>query len=113
MTISIRILCLALLAFSLLLSQTGPGAQGGAQTSTSRAKTAGRSTPTQQEIANAKAQGLVWVNLSTHVYHKEGPNYGTTKRGKFMTEDDAKKAGYRAAQETGPSKKHATSAASK
>jgi hypothetical protein len=39
------------------------------------------------------------------VYHKEGPLYGTTKRGKFMTEEDAKKAGYRLAKESESSKK--------
>jgi|SRR5579872_4494208 len=55
--------------------------------------------PTPQEITDAKAKGMVWVNTSTKVYHKDGQFYGTTKKGKFMTEDDAKKAGYRAAQE--------------
>src|ERR1051325_9069715 len=55
--------------------------------------------PTATEIADAKAKGLVWVNTSTKVYHKDGQFYGTTKQGKFMTEDDAKKAGYKAAKE--------------
>ena len=58
------------------------------------------SAPTQQQIADAKAKGLVWVNTNTHVYHKDGQLYGTTKRGKFMTEDDAKKAGYRLAADS-------------
>jgi hypothetical protein len=44
---------------------------------------------------------LVWVNTSTKVYHKEGAFYGATKHGKFMTEDDATKAGYRAAKTAG------------
>jgi hypothetical protein len=39
------------------------------------------------------------------VYHSEGQYYGTTKKGKFMTKDDAEKAGYRAAKEPGASKK--------
>jgi hypothetical protein len=60
--------------------------------------------PSAQEIADAKAKGLVWVNTSTHIYHKDGSFYGTTKHGKFMTEADAQKAGYRAAK-TGGSKK--------
>jgi hypothetical protein len=42
--------------------------------------------------------GLVWVNTETHVYHKEGSRfYGTTKKGKYMTEDEAMKEGARAA----------------
>ena len=34
--------------------------------------------------------GLVWVNSESHVYHKEGSRfYGTTKKGKYMTEAEA------------------------
>ncbi len=60
-------------------------------------------TPTQ--IADAKAQGLVWVNTNSGVYHKDGEFYGKTKHGKFMTEADATKAGHRAAKEPKPAKK--------
>jgi hypothetical protein len=67
--------------------------------------------PTAAEIANAKAKGMVWVNTSTKVYHKDGEFYGTTKRGKFMTEDDAVKAGYRAAKAPASKKKAAGTAA--
>ena len=43
------------------------------------------------------AAGMVWVNLESKVYHKEGDRwYGKTKNGKYMTEADAIKAGYRA-----------------
>lgn len=55
--------------------------------------------PTQAEIDDAKAKGMVWVNLNSGIYHKDGEFYGKTKNGKFMTEDEAKKAGYRAAKE--------------
>jgi hypothetical protein len=42
--------------------------------------------------------GLVWVNTETHVYHKEGSRfYGTTKKGKYMTEAEAIKEGDKAA----------------
>jgi hypothetical protein len=58
-----------------------------------------------QEIADAKAKGLVWVNTGTKVYHKDGRYYGTTKAGKFMTEADAQKAGFKAAQEGAVGKK--------
>lgn len=48
-------------------------------------------------------KGMVWVNLSTKVFHREGDRYyGNTKNGKFMTEADAVKAGYREAKTTKP-----------
>ena len=59
-----------------------------------------RATPTvsEAEIAAAKASGKVWVNTETGVYHKGGQWYGATKHGKFMTEQEAMKAGYRASK---------------
>ena len=74
-----------------------------AKSSTAKKTVSATPAPTSQEIADAKAKGMVWVNTSTKVYHKEGAFYGTTKKGKFMAEDDAKKAGYKAAKE--PAKK--------
>jgi hypothetical protein len=55
-----------------------------------------------EAAANAPApgggHGLVWVNTETHVYHREGSRfYGTTKKGKYMTEAEAMKEGDRAA----------------
>jgi hypothetical protein len=55
-------------------------------------------TPSAADIAAAKASGKVWVNLDTGAYHKTGRWYGKTKNGKFMSVDDAKKAGYKAAK---------------
>ncbi|PYL44637.1 MAG: signal protein [Verrucomicrobia bacterium] len=57
---------------------------------------------TAEEAVNPPApgggHGLVWVNTETHVYHREGSHfYGTTKKGKYMTEADAVKEGNRAA----------------
>lgn len=50
------------------------------------------------EIASAKTSGKVWVNTDSGVYHKNGQYYGATKQGKFMSEQDAVKAGYRQAK---------------
>jgi hypothetical protein len=50
------------------------------------------------DISSAKSTGKVWVNTDTGVYHKSGRWYGKTKQGKFMSEDDAKKAGYHEAK---------------
>ena len=54
--------------------------------------------PSAAEIAKAQAEGKVWVNLDSGIYHKSGRWYGKTKNGKFMSENDAKKAGYQAAK---------------
>ena len=55
-----------------------------------------------EEAINAQApgggHGQVWVNTETGVYHREGsPFYGTTRKGKYMTEQDATQAGYKRA----------------
>ena len=62
----------------------------------SKTKTApGNSSP---EITAAQASGKVWVNLDSGIYHKKGRWYGKTKNGKFMTEAEAKAAGYKQSQ---------------
>ncbi len=67
--------------------------QPGAQTGSSN-----RSAP-PSAAAPAPGPGMVWVNTKTKVYHREGdPWYGKTKHGKYMTEADAIKAGYRSAK---------------
>ena len=63
-----------------------------------RARSAPAKTVSESEISAAKAEGKVWVNTETGVYHKSGQWYGATKQGKFMTEQDAKQSGYRAAK---------------
>jgi predicted flap endonuclease-1-like 5' DNA nuclease len=60
--------------------------------STSKASAAPRT-----EQAAGGGDGKVWVNTKSGVYHKEGDRwYGKTKEGKYMTEDEAIKAAYRA-----------------
>ena len=72
-------------------------------------KTAATTTaPTDVEIADAKSKGLVWVNTGsdTKAYHKSDDKYyGKTKKGKFMPEADAQKAGYHLAKESPIGKK--------
>ena len=72
-------------------AQAAPASSG----NTAAPKTTAPSSP---EIAAAKASGKVWVNTESRVYHKSGRWYGKTKTGKFMTESEAKAAGYKAAQ---------------
>jgi len=61
----------------------------------SSSKTTGQDSASAEEIAAAKASNKVWVNLDSGVYHKSGRWYGKTKNGKFMSEAEAKQAGYR------------------
>ena len=65
------------------------GAAAPATTGTSKATTAQKAPP-------ASSAGMVWVNTDSGVYHKRGTRwYGRTKKGKYMTEADAIKAGQR------------------
>jgi DNA uptake protein ComE-like DNA-binding protein len=76
---------------------TAPAAPA-ASTSATPSKTATGTTTAQ----TPPVKGMVWVNLETKVYHKEGDRYyGNTKNGKWMNEADAIKAGYRAAKTGG------------
>jgi DNA uptake protein ComE-like DNA-binding protein len=86
----------------------------GANTSTGTTPTAQPSTPPAPGAAASQPSGLpeggepsaappgsgmVWVNLDSKIYHREGDRwYGKTKHGKYMSEQDAIKAGYRAAK---------------
>ena len=88
----------ALLALAILTCVSFSPAQSTssqAQPAATQAKSSGTSAA---DIAAAKAAHKVWVNLDSGIYHKRGRWYGKTKNGKFMTEDEAKKAGYKAAK---------------
>jgi len=97
------------------LVTAGPAAAGSAPAAAAPAPAAtppakASSAPTAKATDTSKAssapaqvppaKGMVWVNTSTGVFHYEGDRwYGKTKEGKFMTEADALKAGYRASKE--------------
>lgn len=103
----------AALAISSFAAQTGT-APATTTKATKAAKTPATPAPTAAEISDAKTKGMVWVNTSTKVYHTDGKFYGATKHGKFMTKEDADKAGFKAAQEpTAKKAKPAAAAAAK
>jgi len=70
-----------------------------APASTPAASTPAASKPAAtQQTRPSNSTGMVWVNTDSGIYHKPGTRYyGKTKQGKYMSEADAIKAGYRAA----------------
>ena len=89
-----------------------PAASPGARPTPKKGKAAGKPRPapspvpagrTTEEAANPPApgggHGQVWVNTETGVYHREGSRfYGTTRKGKYMIEQDAIQTGYKPAR---------------
>jgi hypothetical protein len=58
--------------------------------------------PLKGTVADSKltTPGMVWANVKSGMFHREGERwYGKTELGKFMTEAEARKAGYRPAGE--------------
>ena len=79
------------------------GAPASAASSTPRPPAASKASEvaksTQSEARVPPAKGMVWVNTKSGVFHSEGDRwYGKTKTGKFMSEADAKAAGYKESQ---------------
>lgn len=60
-----------------------------------------RATPSSQQSKKppANSSELVWVNTNSGIYHLPGAqHYGKTKKGKYLTEQEAKARGYRASK---------------
>ena len=89
-------------------SRAAPPVGAAPPAGTSTARSSGASAPSGEPDVAAPyqappAHGMVWVNLSTKVYHYEGDQwYGRTKEGKYMTEADAIAAGYHASKQKAP-----------
>lgn len=70
-------------------------------------------TASKSEVPNATqapggGNGMVWVNTETKVYHRQGDRwYGRTKTGKYMSETDARNAGFRDSKQDPALKKKA------
>jgi len=81
----------------------------GALSSTGRASESVKSGSVEAQIL--PTTGMVWANVKSGVFHREGEHwYGKTEQGKFMTEAEARKAGYRPAEEGAAGQKSATRA---
>jgi len=82
-------------------TQTSPAASPMATAGTMRSAKSGmlNATPAPFPASlNCGAQGPVWVNTRSHVYHvASDPTYGRTRRGQYMCLRQAVNAGNRAA----------------
>ena len=84
-------------AASTPAAKPAPAATPPANTPAASTSAASKSAATQQ-TPPPKSNGMVWVNTDSGIYHKPGSRfYGKTKQGKYMSEADAIKAGYRPA----------------
>jgi competence protein ComEA len=80
-----------------LVTVGGAVAAGASSAGAAAAGTASGTSAVQ--VQAPPSAGMVWVNTETGVYHFEGDQwYGKTKQGKYMTEADAIKAGFRASK---------------
>ncbi len=91
--------------FQRMVSPTPANAPVGVTSPPARTSTTAQTTkplPPTSEPVSGGGPGMVWVNTESHIYHKEGSRwYGKTKKGKYMSEQDALKEGNHADKEEG------------
>ena len=86
-------------AAGLVMAQV-PSAPPAASTAKTAAKAAADKVavpppPTDAQIADAKAKGMVWCNTTSKACHDSADKYfGKTKRGEFVMPADVKTKGY-------------------
>lgn len=77
-----------------------PAKAATAQTSATTATKSHSSSASTVQAQTPPSPGMVWLNTKSGVYHKSGSKwYGKTKEGKWLTEADAQKGGYKAAKD--------------
>jgi len=82
-----------------LVTVTGKGGAATPMGAADHPMLAPRPSVSRSKAATPPAPGMVWADAETHLYRVEGqPGYGTTKDGKWMTESDAVRAGFRKAE---------------
>lgn len=102
----LAVLCLVLVGLTgnatCLAAQKTPSAGSAPTSSTPAAKTPASSDQFAAESeakAHCPSDTIVWVNLSSKVYHFPGnKDYGSTKKGAYVCEKDATAQGFRAAK---------------
>lgn len=87
-------------------SGTSQSAKPSGQQTAAAPSAAGQFTSEGDANRRCPSDRVVWANTASHIYHYGGTkDYGNTKQGAYMCQQDADRAGFRAAKnETAPAK---------
>jgi hypothetical protein len=91
---------LLLCVFWMLLPSLPTSAQHSSASTVKHTSKTKKHTPTRHAKKAAVSKSIkVWVNTNSGVYHYPGQRwYGNTREGEYMSEDEARKRGFRATQ---------------